>query len=83
MKTIVAIASILALAGCDIPKQQGIDQCLRRELLSECLVAIHLDPAIVAHYNGWREAIADCRGSAYAMSIRHIEHIKPECAASL
>ena len=79
MKTIVAIVSILALAGCDAQKAVA-DQCLRQDLFYKCLAALPAGP-VATKYNDWSEVVSECKSAAYYMSVRRVDHIKPECAA--
>ena len=68
MKTralIIALA-LLGLSACD---QSSVDQCMRREIFTQCM----------ANQPKGTEAVEACDSSAYYQSKRRAEYIKPEC----
>lgn len=85
MKYLIIIAALL-LAGCNDetslvydPQDQIInDQCLRREILKECMTATPAGP-VATKYNDWDEVVAQCRNEAYYSSKRKRRVVKPEC----
>lgn len=84
MKYLIIIAALL-LAGCNeeavrIVEQDQIinDQCLRREILKECMTATPAGP-VATKYNDWDEVVAQCRNEAYYSSKRKRRVVKPEC----
>jgi len=65
--------------GCGfMPDPQVIDQCVRREIMLQCLAAIPKGPASTVT-NDWAEVVQECGSTAYYQSIRHKGQVKPEC----
>lgn len=79
---IVVCATLLALAGCSkgggFAPQQGYDQCLRREIMKECMAALPAGP-VSTKYNDWDEVVAECGTQAGRLSWRKLENVKAEC----
>ena len=73
------VFSILALAGCSEMRSPVTDQCLRRELFTQCLKNIPKGPASVK-YNDWDDVVSACERAAYYQSFKPKAFIKPECA---
>jgi hypothetical protein len=73
------LLTLLLLTACDAPKRHwAYDQCLRREIMKECLSAAPPGP-LSTHYNDWSEVINACSKAAEDQSLRRIETVKPEC----
>jgi len=71
-----------ALAGCSkggvLEPQYGYDQCLRREILKECMVALPAGP-VSTKYNDWDEVVAECGTQASRLAWRNLDTVKAEC----
>lgn len=87
MKYALLLCAVL-LAGCEYKtaqevkeSRQTVDQCLRREVFNQCLVSVPKGPEVAGKYNDWDEVVSECATSAYRISIRLREQVKPECRA--
>lgn len=79
MKFLTTAFLLLVLCGCDIGDVSQEDQCLRREIFTQCLNQVPLGPSS-ALYNDWDKVIGQCESAAYYQSRRKKSMIKPECA---
>lgn len=78
------VALCLLLVGCVEPPdsmKNGPDQCIRMELFTKCLSAVPTGPTHTVASNDWDEVVEACQDSAYKMSIKPMNLIKPECRA--
>lgn len=70
MRILICTGLLLALTACD---GTGNDQCLRREIFTECIELIpdlyRVDPDI----------IKECRDTSYYLSKRKSSEIREEC----
>ena len=74
------IAISLLLAGCNQFTAPTVDQCLRREIFTNCLTNLPAGPA-ATKYNDWDEVVSSCENVAYYQALRKKELIKLECRA--
>ena len=54
------------------------DQCLKREIFTECMKILPAGPQ-ATHYNDWDEVVSQCGREALWMSKRRRAFVKPEC----
>jgi major membrane immunogen (membrane-anchored lipoprotein) len=81
MKLIITIIlAALLLTGCGEkpPSTREVDQCLRREILMQCLATVPKGPE-ATKYNDWDEVVSECGQQAYRTALRQIAQIKEEC----
>lgn len=83
LKSFLGVFLALALAACDVPEQEksGPDQCIRIELFDKCLSKLPAGPTHTVASNDWDEVVEACQDSAYRMSLKPMNLIKPECRA--
>jgi hypothetical protein len=77
----VLLATLLLTACDDVVETvspAAPDQCLRREIFTECLRLVPKGPDTVVN-NDWDEVIEACALTAYYQSLRRREFIKPGC----
>ncbi len=76
------IPLLLLLTACnevrEITEKNIPDQCLRRELFTECMKLLPGGP-IATHYNDWDDVVSECRGYAWTVSVRLESQVKKEC----
>lgn len=69
---------IALLAGCDMPVQPALDQCMRREIFAQCMKSLPPGPALT-HYNDWSEVVDSCQNVATQQSYRRPDMVTREC----
>lgn len=80
MKKLI-ILLVLFLVAChprEIVDPNIPDQCLRRELFTECMKLLPGGP-IATHYNDWDDVVSECRSYAWSVSVRLQSQVKKEC----
>lgn len=75
---------VVSMSGCaPAPKPQAPeskpDQCLRAQLLKECLSTVPAGPQVAGKYNDWAEVVDECSDAAYYASFRKVDVIPKEC----
>jgi len=80
MKKLI-ILLVLLLVAChpkEIVDPNIPDQCLRRELFTECMKLLPGGP-VATHYNDWDDVVSECRSYAWGVSMRLQSQVKKEC----
>lgn len=73
------LSGCAVLAGCEKPTPVVMDQCMRREIFSQCMAALPKGPERIAGGNDWDEVVNACESAAYYQSKRELPYVKPEC----
>jgi len=79
MNSTAALAIVLLLTGCvaSYDESTHADQCLRREIMMQCLAAVK-NGAIATHKD-LGPLVDECQSAAFYMSLRRGSSIKQEC----
>ena len=80
---VIVVAVVLAqMVGCSkggvLEPAYGYDQCLRREILKECMANLPAGP-VSTKYNDWDEVVSECGTQAGRLSWRNLDNVKAEC----
>lgn len=79
MKLVMIALAVNVLAGCAQTDDATthVDQCLRREIMMQCIATVK--NGAVSTHKDLGPMVNECQSAAYYQSLRRGSSIKPEC----